>query len=52
VKECWKKNRWGKSDHPQFGEGEKYRVSIEPTDSISRTVLLIAKSRECGGGHM
>ena len=43
---------WRKSDHTQFWEGEKYRVSIEPMDSISRRALLSAKSMECGGGQM
>jgi hypothetical protein len=48
---CWKakevkviSDSWRKSDHPQFGEGEKYRVSTEPMDSISRTALLSAKT--------
>jgi hypothetical protein len=45
------KNSWRKCDHPQFRDGEKYRVRIEPMYSISRTVRLSAQSRECGNGH-
>jgi hypothetical protein len=52
MKKCLKaKNSSRKCDYAQFRDGEKYRVSIEPMYSISRTVPLSAQSRECGDGH-